>query len=73
MNLQKTPYVQLKHYPSPENFTQTRFAWFATFCESATTVVQGLKLYNSSPRSATILQNSLVCHFTTVVPGLQEY
>ena len=26
----KTQYVQLKLFPSPEHFTRTRFAWFAT-------------------------------------------
>ena len=36
MNLQKkTLYVGLKLYPSPENFTRTRFAWFATNCKFA--------------------------------------
>ena len=34
LNLQKTLYVQLKLYPSPENFTRTQFAWFATNCKS---------------------------------------
>ena len=48
-----------KLYQSPENFTQTWFAWFATFCKSGLFALQAVIKRVTNKHTATKLANGI--------------